>query len=184
MADQPTAPKILKLKIRIPALKRDPPPPPPPEPEPEPERYDSEDNDEDDDEDQSPSQSGSPISLDQADNDDDDDDDIETAYDVVPPLPSTSTQPTFTPTLKLKFSTAALKRPPAAQGSSNNVDEPLTKKPKKPRARPKLFGRVTERKGPGPAVGPDGQPIFHVKKPPKLKSISEILPRLLARIKK
>ncbi|KAG8949030.1 hypothetical protein FRC04_009104 [Tulasnella sp. 424] len=184
MADQPTAPKILKLKIRIPALKRDPPPPPPPppEPEPEPERYDSEDNDEDDDEDQSPSQSGSPISLDQADNDDDD---IETAYDVLPP-PSTSasTQPTFTPTLKLKFSTA-LKRPPAAQGSStNNVDEPLMKKPKKPRARPKLFGRVTERKGPGPAVGPDGQPIFHVKKPPKLKSISEILPRLLARIKK
>lgn len=177
MAEQPPAPKTLKLKIRIPALKRDPQPPPPPpspppEPEPEPERYDSEDNDEDDDDvaSQSPSQSGSPISFEQG------DDDIETAYDV--PSTSTSIQPTFTPTLKLKLSTVP--KSTAPQGS--NVAEAPVKKPKKPRARPKLFGRVTERKG--PAVGPDGQPVFHVKKAPKLKSITEILPRLLARIKK
>ncbi|KAG8915837.1 hypothetical protein FRC00_012239 [Tulasnella sp. 408] len=175
MAEQPTAPKTLKLKIRIPALKRDPQPPPPPPsppPEPEPERYDSEDNDEDEDDgaSQSLSQSGSPISFEQA------DDDIETAYDV--PSTSASTQPTFTPTLKLKLS--AVSRSTAPQGS--NVVEAPVKKPKKPRARPKLFGRVTERKG--PTVGPDGQPIFHVKKAPKLKSITEILPRLLARIKK
>ncbi|KAG9045325.1 hypothetical protein FS837_006488 [Tulasnella sp. UAMH 9824] len=175
MAEQPTAPKTLKLKIRIPALKRDPqPPPPPPSPPPEPEleRYDSEDNDEDEDDvaSQSPSQSGSPISFEQA------DDDIETAYDV--PSTSTSTQPTFTPTLKLKLS--AVSRSTAPQGP--NAAEAPVKKPKKPRARPKLFGRVTERKG--PAIGPDGQPIFHVKKAPKLKSITEILPRLLARIKK
>ncbi|KAG8895128.1 hypothetical protein FRC01_012551, partial [Tulasnella sp. 417] len=176
MAEQTSAPKILKLKIRIPALKRDPQPPPPPPspppaPEPEPERYDSEeDEDEDDVASQSPSQSGSPISFDQA------DDDIETAYDV--PSTSTSTQPTFTPTLKLKFSAASKSATP--QGP-NAVETPL-KKPRKPRARPKLFGRVTERKG--PTVGPDGQPVFHVKKPPKLKSITEILPRLLLRIKK